>query len=248
MARRSPSPGSATRRFCSRRRGGKRILLDPWVGGNPACPESAKKIERARSDPDHARAQRPHRRRGVDRRVQRRARDRAATRCACGSRRRGIQNTAPMGHGRDADDRRHRDHDGATPSTPARSIEDGEIVYLGQASRLHHPIRGRPDDLLRGRHRHLRRHAADRRDVSADDRVSADRRSLHDGARAGRARRARLLGVRQVVPMHYGTFPFLTGTVGEFRALVEPKGVRCSSCGLVRRRADGPINQFASVL
>ena len=42
---------------------------------------------------------------------------------------------------------------------------------------------------------------------------------------AGAARAIEFLGVRQVVPMHYGTFPFLTGTVGELRALVESKGV-----------------------
>jgi L-ascorbate metabolism protein UlaG (beta-lactamase superfamily) len=35
-----------------------------------------------------------------------------------------------------------------------------------------------------------------------------------------------LLGVRQVVPMHYGTFPALTGTPGALRALVEPRGVQ----------------------
>ena len=40
------------------------------------------------------------------------------------------------------------------------------------------------------------------------------------------ARAADLLGVRYVVPIHYGTFPALTGTVDRFRRLVEPKGVR----------------------
>jgi L-ascorbate metabolism protein UlaG (beta-lactamase superfamily) len=40
------------------------------------------------------------------------------------------------------------------------------------------------------------------------------------------ARAVDLLGVRQVVPIHYGTFPALTGTVDRFRRLVEPKGVR----------------------
>lgn len=39
------------------------------------------------------------------------------------------------------------------------------------------------------------------------------------------ARAAELLGVRQVVPIHYGTFPALTGTVDQFRRLVEPRGV-----------------------
>ena len=34
-----------------------------------------------------------------------------------------------------------------------------------------------------------------------------------------------VLGVRQVVPMHYGTFPALTGTPDRLRELVEPKGI-----------------------
>jgi L-ascorbate metabolism protein UlaG (beta-lactamase superfamily) len=34
-----------------------------------------------------------------------------------------------------------------------------------------------------------------------------------------------LLGVKQVVPMHYGTFPALTGTPARLRELVTPKGI-----------------------
>jgi L-ascorbate metabolism protein UlaG (beta-lactamase superfamily) len=34
-----------------------------------------------------------------------------------------------------------------------------------------------------------------------------------------------MLGVRQVVPMHYGTFPALTGTPDALKRLVEPMGV-----------------------
>jgi len=34
-----------------------------------------------------------------------------------------------------------------------------------------------------------------------------------------------MLGVRQVVPMHYGTFPLLTGTPDRLKKLVEPMGV-----------------------
>ena len=34
-----------------------------------------------------------------------------------------------------------------------------------------------------------------------------------------------LLGVRQVVPMHFGTFPVLTGTPSHLRKLVEQKGI-----------------------
>jgi L-ascorbate metabolism protein UlaG (beta-lactamase superfamily) len=36
---------------------------------------------------------------------------------------------------------------------------------------------------------------------------------------------ARLLGVRQVVPMHYGTFPVLTGTPARLRELVVADGI-----------------------
>jgi L-ascorbate metabolism protein UlaG (beta-lactamase superfamily) len=34
-----------------------------------------------------------------------------------------------------------------------------------------------------------------------------------------------LLGVKQVVPMHYGTFPALTGTPARLRQLVAPRGI-----------------------
>jgi L-ascorbate metabolism protein UlaG (beta-lactamase superfamily) len=39
------------------------------------------------------------------------------------------------------------------------------------------------------------------------------------------ARACQMLGVRQVVPMHWGTFPILTGTPEELKRLVEPKGI-----------------------
>jgi L-ascorbate metabolism protein UlaG (beta-lactamase superfamily) len=42
---------------------------------------------------------------------------------------------------------------------------------------------------------------------------------------AAAARAVEMLGVRQVVPMHYGTFPVLTGTPEDFKKLVEPRGV-----------------------
>ena len=43
---------------------------------------------------------------------------------------------------------------------------------------------------------------------------------------AAAAKACELLGVRQAVPMHWGTFPMLTGTPGEFRRLVAPTGVQ----------------------
>jgi L-ascorbate metabolism protein UlaG (beta-lactamase superfamily) len=40
------------------------------------------------------------------------------------------------------------------------------------------------------------------------------------------AKACELLGLRQVVPMHFGTFPVLTGTPEQLRELVEPRGVQ----------------------
>jgi L-ascorbate metabolism protein UlaG (beta-lactamase superfamily) len=40
------------------------------------------------------------------------------------------------------------------------------------------------------------------------------------------AKACELLGVKQVVPMHYGTFPALTGTPARLRELVAPRGVQ----------------------
>ena len=45
-----------------------------------------------------------------------------------------------------------------------------------------------------------------------------------DPAQAAKA--CEFLGVRQVVPMHWGTFPLLTGTPAALKLLVEPKGVQ----------------------
>ena len=42
---------------------------------------------------------------------------------------------------------------------------------------------------------------------------------------AAAARACAILGVRQVVPMHYGTFPVLTGTPDRLQSLVQPHGV-----------------------
>jgi len=45
-----------------------------------------------------------------------------------------------------------------------------------------------------------------------------------DPAQAAKA--CEWLGVKQVVPMHWGTFPLLTGTPAALKQLVEPRGVQ----------------------
>lgn len=46
---------------------------------------------------------------------------------------------------------------------------------------------------------------------------------------AGAARAARLLGVHTVVPMHYGTFPILAGTPGELEAHLGGSGIEVAA-------------------
>jgi L-ascorbate metabolism protein UlaG (beta-lactamase superfamily) len=203
--------------------GGKRILIEPWVASNPACPESAKKIEPldliliTHGHSDHAG-------------------DAASIARATGAHvvanyeiclwleAKGIQNTAPMGHGG-----RQTIGDIAITMVNAvhgsSAIDEGRVVYLG------HPA-GYVIRFEDG----LTIYFAGDTDLFGDMRLIGELYRpaiafLPIGDRftmgpAAAAKAAELLGVRQVVPMHYGTFPFLTGTPARLRELVEPKGVQ----------------------
>ena len=119
--------GHAT--FLFRSPGGKRILIDPWVAGNPACPESSKKIGDldlilvSHGHSDHtgdlvsiARATGAHVSRNYE--------------VCLWIEGKGIQNTAPMGHG-------GSQTIGGITITMVNAvhgssvIEDGRLIYLG---------------------------------------------------------------------------------------------------------------------
>jgi|SRR5439155_6006152 len=213
--------GHAT--FLFRSPGGKRILVEPWVASNPACPDSAKKIDRldlmliTHGHSDHAG-------------------DAVSIARATGAHvianyeiclwleAKGIQNTAPMGQG-------GTQTIGEIAITMVNAVhgssavENGPVVYLGQAAG--YVIRFEDG---------LTIYFAGDTDIFGDMRLIGELYRpalafLPIGDRftmgpASAARAAELLGVRQVVPMHYGTFPFLTGTPARFRELVEPKGIQ----------------------
>jgi L-ascorbate metabolism protein UlaG (beta-lactamase superfamily) len=246
--------GHATFLFTSP--GGKRILLEPWVASNPACPDSHKKVGHldliliTHGHSDHtgdavsiARATGAH--------------VIANYEVCLWLEAKGIQNTAPMGQGGtlrvagrglvalqqaqgDPEQGRRveeRARSGQAPEIGDISItmvnavhgssvvEDGRVVSLGQAAG--YVIRFEDGVTI---------YFAGDTDIFGDMRLIAE---LHrpsiaflpigDRFTMGpvvAARAVEFLAVRQVVPMHYGTFPFLTGSVAEFRKLVEPKGVQ----------------------
>lgn len=195
---------------------GKTLLIDPWVAGNPKCPDDQKAIEQldlmlcTHGHFDHI---------GDAVSI---ARSTAPTvvgifeLCAW-MERKGIKNTSPMNKGgsqRVGDitiTMVHADHScGITE-------DDGSIVYGGEAAgyvitfengfRLYHA----GDTAVFGDMKLI------------GDLYRPDLALLPIGDRFVMSPReaalaARLLGVSTVVPMHYGTFPLLTGTPEAFQA------------------------------
>jgi L-ascorbate metabolism protein UlaG (beta-lactamase superfamily) len=204
--------------FIVRTPGGKRILFDPWLTGNPACPDSFKKPPKvdlilvSHGHFDH-----------IDDLVL----------CARESHapvvgiyelcdwlgRKGIQQAAPMNKGGSQDvvglritmtDARHS----------SGYFENGQMVYMGEAAgyvvRLEdgRTLYYAGDTCLFGDMRLIgEMYSPDIAFLPIGDRFTMDP--------AAAARACEMLGVRQVVPMHWGTFPLLTGTPSELKARLE---------------------------
>ena len=212
--------GHAT--FLFRTPGGKRILLDPWVSANPACPESARHIGAldlilvTHGHSDHT---------GDVVSIGRAtgARIIAPYELSVWLQGKGLQNVTGLNPGGTVDAL------GLSitmvPAIHSSSIEeDGRTLYMGLATG--YVIRFEDG---------LTIYFAGDTSIFGDMKLIGEMYQpaiaflpIGDVFTMGpeqAAKACELLNVKQVVPMHYGTFPALTGTPERLRALVEPRGV-----------------------
>jgi len=203
--------------------GGTRIVLDPWMTGNPSSPESAKKLGAldlilvTHGHSDHVGDAVPLARSS-------RAHVVAPYEVSVWLQGKGLKNVTGM-------------NPGGTlqmlglsitmvPAIHSSSIEeDGKMLYLGVAT-------GYVIKFENG----LTVYFAGDTCVFGDMRLIAELYQptvaflpigdLYTMGPEQAAKACELLAIKQVVPMHYGTFPALTGTPAKLRQLVEPRGVQ----------------------
>jgi L-ascorbate metabolism protein UlaG (beta-lactamase superfamily) len=207
--------------FLLRTPGGKRVLLDPWLMGNPSCPEAMKKppavdlILVSHGHFDHIED------------LLLCARDSGAPVVGIFELcdwlgRKGIQSTSPMNKGGSQTIAGLR-----VTMTDARHssgyVDNGQMVYMGEPAGYVVTLEdGRPiyysgDTCLFGDMRLIgEMYKPEIAFLPIGDRFTMDP--------VAAARACEFLGVRQVVPMHWGTFPLLTGTPADLKKVV-PRGV-----------------------
>jgi L-ascorbate metabolism protein UlaG (beta-lactamase superfamily) len=202
--------------------GGKRIVTDPWLEGNPMCPPDRRRIDKAdlillsHGHSDHSGDIVP-----VSRATN--APILVVHELSLWLQQKGLQNVQGMGIGGTVSVAGLEVT--MTPAVHTSSVvEDDDIIYLGEpAGFVVRMENGQAfyfagDTALFGDMRLIAEmHKPDIAFLPIGDHYTMG----PDAA----ARACRLLGIRQVVPMHYGTFPILTGTPERLKHLVEPHGV-----------------------
>jgi len=212
--------GHAT--FILRTPGGRRVILDPWVNTNPSCPEDAKKV----GDLDLMLVTHGHSDHTADVVALGRATGAqivAPYELSVFFQNKGLKNVVGMNPGGTL--KAHGLSMTMVPAVHSSSIEDdGKQVYAGIATGY---VITFEDGLVVY--------------YAGDTSIFSDMKLIGDLYRPAlaflpigdlftmgpeqAAAACGLLGVKQVMPMHWGTFPLLTGTPARLRELVASKGV-----------------------
>lgn len=212
--------GHAT--FLVRTTGGKRLLFDPWVTGNPSSPPEAKKLGEldlillTHGHSDHT---------GDAVSIGRSsgAQTVAPFELSVWLQQKGLKNVTGMNPGGTV--QMHGLSITMVPAVHSSSVEeDGQIVYLGVATG--YVIRF--EDGLTAYYAGDTALFGDMRLIGEMYRPQIAFLPIGDFYTMGpeqAAKASELLGVKQIIPMHYGTFPALTGTPGRLRELVSARGV-----------------------
>jgi len=212
--------GHAT--FLVRTTGGKRLLFDPWVTGNPSSPPEAKKLGAldlilvTHGHSDHT---------GDAVAIGRSsgAQTLAPFELSLWLQKKGLKNVTGMNPGGTVS--MHGLSITMVPAVHSSSVEeDGQIVYLGVATG--YVIRF--EDGLTAYYAGDTALFGDMRLIGEMYRPQIAFLPIGDFYTMGpeqAAKASELLGVQKIIPMHYGTFPVLTGTPGRLRELVSARGV-----------------------
>jgi L-ascorbate metabolism protein UlaG (beta-lactamase superfamily) len=201
--------------------GGKRIVFDPWLTGNPRTPANAK-IDKAdvicvtHGHSDHI-ADVVSIARATGAPVV------AIFELASYFSGKGVKDVIGMGIGGTSIVKDLRVS--MTPAVHSSSVDDtGKMAYAGLATGFvvrmedNRAFYFAGDTALFGDMRLIRElHAPEIAFLPIGDHFTMDPIAA--------AKACELLGVRQVVPMHYGTFPMLTGTPDQLKKLVDPMGI-----------------------
>ena len=202
--------------------GGKRIVTDPWLEGNPACPADRKRIDQA----DLILLTHGHSDHSGDVVSVARATNApvvAVHELSIWLQRKGLQNVVGMGVGGTV---KVAGLDvSMVPAVHTSSVvENDQIIYLGVPT-------GFVVRMEDGRAFYFAGDTAlfgDMRLIGEEHRPEIAFLPIGDHYTMGpeaAARAAGLLGVRQIVPMHFGTFPLLTGTPERLKQLAAPTSV-----------------------
>jgi L-ascorbate metabolism protein UlaG (beta-lactamase superfamily) len=212
--------GHAT--FLVRTTGGKRLLFDPWVTGNPSSPPEAKRLGEldlilvTHGHSDHT---------GDAVAIARSsgAQTLAPFELSQWLQKKGLKNVTGMNPGGTVT--MHGLSITMVPAVHSSSVEeDGQIVYLGVATG--YVIRF--EDGLVAYYAGDTALFGDMRLIGEMYRPQIAFLPIGDFYTMGpeqAAKASELLGVKKIIPMHYGTFPVLTGTPDRLRELVSARGV-----------------------